>query len=83
MTEMIVIAGWMARLTSVVGWGVVPRMAPPPPKGVQCEREGEREREAEREKSSLIHSFPIRGLNSYKKGRYIGVQAPLVIHTNH
>ena len=31
----------------------------------------------------MFHSFPKRGLNSYKRGRYIRGQAPLAIHTNH
>ena len=30
----------------------------------------------------MFHSFHMRGLNSYKRGIYIGVQTPLAIHTN-
>ena len=53
----------------------------PSPKAVQRE---EREREREIEREIFIVSFtPHKGLNSYKRGRYIGVQAPLAIHTNH
>ena len=55
-------------LKIIVGWGVVPRMAPPPSQGDSTlrgrEREKEREREMKREierNGSYIHSFPIRG----------------------
>ena len=56
----------MARLMiSIAGWGVVPRMAPPPSQGgFNVRGEGEREREMTREREITIdylHSFPIRG----------------------
>ena len=50
-------------------------MAPPPSQGFNV-REGGRERHMPRERESLtenlflFHSFPIKGLNSYKRGRY-------------
>ena len=36
-----------------------------------------------RERLFMFCSFSMRGLNSYKRGRYIRVKAPLAIHTNH
>ena len=50
--------------------------------GGERERDDKREREIEREGFILFHSFPIKGLNSYKRGRYIVVQGPLAIDTN-
>ena len=66
-------------LRSIAGWGVVPRMAPPPSQGgstLRGEREKDvKEREREREREMVIHvSFiPHKGLNSTRGGRYIGV----------
>ena len=43
----------MVRLRSIAGWGVVPRIAPPPSQGgfnVRGEREREREMTRERER---------------------------------
>ena len=60
----------MNMLRSIVGWGVVPRMAPPPSQGGSTLRERERkrdnkrEREIERENDSFIHSsfIPHKGV---------------------
>ena len=58
----------------------------PLPRGFNV-REGERERDLKRQRlreNLFIHvSFiPHNELNSYKRGRYMGLQAPLAIHTN-
>ena len=68
----------MNMLRSIAGWGVVPRMAPPPSQGGSTLRGREREREIDekrdREKCSYIHSFiPHKGLNSTRGGSYKGV----------
>ena len=66
-------------LRSIVGWGVVPRMAPPPSQGGSTLRERDRkrdnkiEREREREKMIISSFIPHKGLNSTRGGRYIGV----------
>ena len=58
------------KMMVVGGWGPEPRMAPPPPKGVERERgrgrcrDGYTDRERKRERSYPFISSPLMGLNS-------------------